>query len=484
MWQQPVVLPLGVNSTTIDITPTISVDGQTLIFSSGDSGLRDLYVAHKVDGVWQNAVNIGAPFDTSYNEDSASLSYTGKYLFFSRGGVGDGVASKIFRSVKIAGIWQEPVQLPSPVNTGKEEQASIFNDCTNTLYIYTGRFGNSWDLAITQWQDFSDANPCSQLIIPEGQWRVRVTLLEASAGLSSDIYLDQPISQLLIRNSLKNVGKVVSTPFLSAEELVFRIHINGKSMGLGEYDHYSNSEFAQVERTDPLRYLVKFEDLPADQADWDFNDTVLLVELVGVEVNIWESENYMGEAQVVQETPPDQDTVIGLAMVRGDVIDAVAEIPGAGLSEPSYGVVTEGDPALYDELLADAPFDSTGDFIKVELTSGQDALNGSPVHLSLDVLPLADGNTAGYKLYRLDPDTASWQEVASQAQETETTVVADSNTVGLFALGFPKPTQPLNIGLTCGQVPGPAGLNPLIAVLVLIVPLLAAGLLRRGRKAI
>ncbi|HUT54829.1 MAG TPA: hypothetical protein VM658_15665 [bacterium] len=510
VWQQPVVLPLGVNTTTIEITPFISVDGQTLIFSSGDAGERDLYMSHKVNGVWQNAVNMGAPFHSDMNEDSPSLSYTGKYLFLGRGGRGDGVASAIHRATKLNGIWQNPVKLPAPVNTGNEEQASIYNDCTNTLYFYTGRFGASWDMATTQWLDFPDDNPCSQLIIPEGQWRVRVTLLEASAGLSSDIYIDEPISQLLIKKSLKNVGTVVSTPFISADELVFHIHVHGESLGLGDYDHYSNSEFARVERTDPLRYIVGFEDLPADLADWDYNDTVLLVELVGVEVNIWETENYLGEAQVVEQAESGADTELSVGLNFGLGLAADLVVPGAGLTDPSYGILVEGDPALYADLVEDAPFDSTGDFIKIELTSGQARMApGNDMQIALELMPQAAaldaGDEAAPRLYRFDDESSSWVEVADQSMPVSDLVVANTPVVGLYALGTPIAEVPGDGGdtggdndgngavpvssggggsLSCGQLTGRVGPGTAcMAALVLLCPLFIAGMARIIKKS-
>ncbi|HUT54830.1 MAG TPA: hypothetical protein VM658_15670 [bacterium] len=510
-WQQPVNLGPNINTTSSDYAPQISVDGQTLLFSSkrpGGYGNYDLYISRKVDGVWQQAENMGPVINSSKAQVHPSVSYTGKYFFFSD-------LSNIYRSVKVDGAWQAPVKLPSTVNhcwSGTE--SSIFNDCTDTLYFYNMCSpAGSWDIATTQWLDIPDDNPCSQLIIPEGQWRVRVTLLEASAGLMSDIYIDEPISQLLIRKSLKNVGTVVSTPFLSADELVFHIHVHGGD--LGEYDHYSDSEFARVERTDPLRYVIGFEDLPAELADWDYNDTVLLVELVGVEVNIWETENYLGEAQVVEQAPMEQDTLIGVPLTRGVGLDAVAMIPGAGLDESGYGIITEGDPSLYGELLTDAPFDSTGDFVKVELTSGQQELaDGNAIRLSLDLVSQVtaqdQGGQAQPRLYQFDIESSSWREVALQSMVSDEQLVADTPSVGLFALGIPKPAPPEipeapgdqdgqddsvpgargnpfsggpNARLSCGQIPGPAGLGSLIAWIGLIVPLLGAGVYRLIRKA-
>ncbi|OGP55738.1 MAG: hypothetical protein A2V67_13465 [Deltaproteobacteria bacterium RBG_13_61_14] len=458
VWQQPVVLGANINTTYWDYAPQISVDGQTLIYTSnrpGGYGNFDLYISHKVDGVWQKSENMGPVINNSIAQVAPNVSYTGKYMFLSD-------LSNVYRSIKVDGVWQTPIKLPPPVNqcwSGTE--SSIFNDCTQTLYFYNmcSPLG-SWDIATTQWLDFPDPNPCDNFIIPEGQWRVRVTLLEASADLSNDIYLDQPISQLLIKHSLKNVGKVVSTPFLSAEELIFHIHVDANNWGLGEYDHYSNSEFARVQRTDPLRYLVGFEDLPADLADWDYNDTVLLVELVGVEVNIWESQNYLGENQVVQSTPADQDTALVLLLTSSAGVEATAVIPGAGLSESTYGVLTEGDPALYTDLIQpEAPLAPTGVFLKLELENGQtQLLDGQAGIIKIayadeDDDGIVDGTSVaetGLVLARYDEESGAWMALPSEVDPVADNVTCAMNQFfPIFALGTwttpdeePPPVEP------------------------------------------
>jgi cysteine-rich repeat protein len=115
--------------------------------------------------------------------------------------------------------------------------------------------------------DPSDQAGCQAIVAPDGAWRIQVTLLEASASLTSDIYLAEPIEQRLIRNSLKHVGQAATTGVLSGETVTFFIRVNGEPMGLGVYDHYSDSAFARVTRQDAYDYTVGFEDLPVDRAD-------------------------------------------------------------------------------------------------------------------------------------------------------------------------------------------------------------------------
>lgn len=71
-----------------EFNPTISADGQTLVFTSlnrpGGLGFGDLYVSQRQDETWQPARNLGAPVNTGADEFHASWSPEGTYLFFIR----------------------------------------------------------------------------------------------------------------------------------------------------------------------------------------------------------------------------------------------------------------------------------------------------------------------------------------------------------------------------------------------------------------
>lgn len=69
---------------------TLSADGQTLYFVSdrpGGLGGRDIYRCKKLpNGMWSKALNIGAPINTPYDEESPFFHPDGKTLFFSSNG--------------------------------------------------------------------------------------------------------------------------------------------------------------------------------------------------------------------------------------------------------------------------------------------------------------------------------------------------------------------------------------------------------------
>ncbi len=114
-----------------------------------------------------------------------------------------------------------------------------------------------------------------QVVLPT-YGKVTVTLTKASTKLVSDIYLVRPDSILLIENNLTNVGKTVDTVYRPGTTLRFAIGVHGPD---GLYFHYSESRFARMESISPTEWNIHFEDLPQDEADWDYDDVIINVKL-------------------------------------------------------------------------------------------------------------------------------------------------------------------------------------------------------------
>jgi dipeptidyl aminopeptidase/acylaminoacyl peptidase len=87
--QQPIKLTANINTGRVS-SPRTSPDHSCLIFHSeraGGFGGWDLYVSFKDDsGNWSEAKNLGGSINTSGNENDATFSPDGKYLFFTREG--------------------------------------------------------------------------------------------------------------------------------------------------------------------------------------------------------------------------------------------------------------------------------------------------------------------------------------------------------------------------------------------------------------
>lgn len=130
----------GINTDDDEYWPSITADGQTLMFTRqarqrdksflGKSSHEDFYLSWLRDGVWQKAVNAGPPLNTPSNEGAQSLSSDGTYMYFTAcersGGLG---SCDIYFSYSRNGTWSEPVNVGSPVNSQYwESQPSVSAD--------------------------------------------------------------------------------------------------------------------------------------------------------------------------------------------------------------------------------------------------------------------------------------------------------------------------------------------------------------------
>jgi tetratricopeptide (TPR) repeat protein len=120
---------LGGENTEVDINSpywethaTLSADGKTLYFvSDRPDGLggRDIYRSVKLpNNEWSKALNVGAPINSEYDEDSPFFHPDGKTLYFSSNGNKSMGGFDIFFSKKnVDGTWGTPLNIGYPLNT-------------------------------------------------------------------------------------------------------------------------------------------------------------------------------------------------------------------------------------------------------------------------------------------------------------------------------------------------------------------------------
>jgi len=148
----PVNIGSSINTGDDEYWPSITADGQTLMFTrqaaiegkplkNGQSH-EDFYISSFVNDEWQKAYNAGAPINTSQNEGAQSISSNGNYMFFAACSRPDGLGScDIYFSSFNGGAWSEPFNLRAPVNTSSwESQPSITAD-GNILFFSSNRPG-------------------------------------------------------------------------------------------------------------------------------------------------------------------------------------------------------------------------------------------------------------------------------------------------------------------------------------------------------
>ncbi len=135
-----------INSEFWDAQPSISADGNTLVFSSarrkGSRGDKDLWMAKRLQGVWQEPVNLGPKINTSKSEQAPFLHYDGRTLYFaSDGHPGFGEHDLFVVRMNEAGEWGEPENLGMGINTQTNDVGFYVDALGNKAYFASMRAG-------------------------------------------------------------------------------------------------------------------------------------------------------------------------------------------------------------------------------------------------------------------------------------------------------------------------------------------------------
>ncbi len=153
----------GINSPYRDYYPTLTANGETIIFSRVVNGNEDFYTAHLTEGIWSRAVPLSQRINTpQFNEGAQSISPDGKYLFFTGCNRPDGLGScDLFVSRKEGKDWGKPTNLGNSINSSYWDSQPAISPDGMTLFFVSNRPGGygGYDLWKTTYSE-------------EGQWSV------------------------------------------------------------------------------------------------------------------------------------------------------------------------------------------------------------------------------------------------------------------------------------------------------------------------
>ncbi|MGH7492103.1 MAG: FlgD immunoglobulin-like domain containing protein [bacterium] len=153
-WAEPVRLGPNINTPQRELSPTVTADGKVLYFTRyTNSNSYDIYYSMWQDTSWGQAVNMGAPINTTFAEWSCSISEDGMTLIFDcyhyRHSADPQVnPPDLCFSVKADTGWTYPKLIFDNYedNSGWEVAPSLSND---GKIIYFQRLGNSpWEREI------------------------------------------------------------------------------------------------------------------------------------------------------------------------------------------------------------------------------------------------------------------------------------------------------------------------------------------------
>lgn len=138
-WQKGVPID-NLNTADNEGSQAISADGKLIVFTAcdrqGGYGGCDLYYSETVNGKATPPKNMGPLINTKLLETQPSLSPDGRTLYFIRADSGWKGGSDIWKSLRQNdGKWGQPVKLDSIINSAEQEQSPFMHPDGKTLYF-------------------------------------------------------------------------------------------------------------------------------------------------------------------------------------------------------------------------------------------------------------------------------------------------------------------------------------------------------------
>lgn len=183
----PINLGAGVNTADPEYFPTITVDGQTILFTrlvtdervqNPNKKQEDFYVSNlskitnlSENRVWEKAFPMPAAINTVQNEGAPTISADGRSLIFvacamnDAGEYGENRQGKgscdLFITKRLGNRWSDPENLPGYVNSNKWESQPSLSADGKTLYFIRG---------LKNKKQQNDADIFVSTLLDDGRW--------------------------------------------------------------------------------------------------------------------------------------------------------------------------------------------------------------------------------------------------------------------------------------------------------------------------
>lgn len=181
--------------------PSVSADGNTIIFSSdrvGGFGKMDLYLIKKNNDIWSKPINLGSNINSSEYEKSPYLHTDGKTLFFASTNFPAIGGFDIFYSRKDSlGIWKKPINIGYPINTIYDEISLFVSTDGNKAYFASNNLSDAGGWDVYSFNLHKEAKPA------------RVLFLKGNLS-SDDLNIDNIEIEIKNVNTQKNSNVIVS----------------------------------------------------------------------------------------------------------------------------------------------------------------------------------------------------------------------------------------------------------------------------------
>ena len=139
----PVNMGDSINTTDLEYLPSLTVDGNKMIFNRRINSDEDFYESDKINGVWQAAKPVAGKLNTNYNEGAQNISQDGQWLIFTGCNYPEGMGScDLYISYKNKnGEWSEAENMGRTINSESWESAPSLSPDKRDLYFSSNRPG-------------------------------------------------------------------------------------------------------------------------------------------------------------------------------------------------------------------------------------------------------------------------------------------------------------------------------------------------------
>jgi outer membrane protein OmpA-like peptidoglycan-associated protein/tetratricopeptide (TPR) repeat protein len=133
----------SINTPVSEYYPTISLDGNTLIYTRRvNDNNEDFYESDKIDGVWSRSKALVGNINTNMNEGAQNVSQDGQWLIFTGCNFPEGYGScDLYISYLTGEGWSNPENLGENINTEFWESAPSLSPDKRDLYFSSRRPG-------------------------------------------------------------------------------------------------------------------------------------------------------------------------------------------------------------------------------------------------------------------------------------------------------------------------------------------------------
>ncbi|MCB0736909.1 MAG: PD40 domain-containing protein [Bacteroidetes bacterium] len=139
-WKQAQKLPDVVNTVENEGAQIVTQDGKCMYFTACNQNPYqsdcNIYVTYFRNSNWTKPQELPAPVNSPYKETQPSISFDGRYLFFTSNRPGGQGGMDIWVSrLNEDSVWSKPLNLGKRINTPKTEESPFIHVDNNTLYF-------------------------------------------------------------------------------------------------------------------------------------------------------------------------------------------------------------------------------------------------------------------------------------------------------------------------------------------------------------